>query len=75
MQMNLLSFSIWLAVLLFASVHSVMEAGGSCKVKCDDADLCMGPGSGNAPPVCLGELQVGQINVTCSDPFRNKLLI
>ncbi len=72
--MNPVPVSLLLAVLLLASILSVIGAGGSCKVKCDDSDVCMGPASGSAPPVCLRELQVGWIHVFSSDPFRNKLL-
>ena len=64
LQMNRVFLSLWLAVLLCASVSFVLGAGGSCKVKCDDADVCMGSASGDAAPVCLGELQVGRINVS-----------
>ncbi len=73
LQMNPVFKSLWL-VLLCALTPSVLGAGGSCKVKCNDADVCMGPGSGNAPSVCLRDLQVGKIDVFCSDPFRSKLL-
>ncbi len=55
--MNLASSSIFLAVLLCASVPSVLSADGSCEITCDNSDLCLGAGIGNDPPVCLREME------------------
>ncbi len=57
-QMKAIVLCLAILTLIASFAPFLMGSGGSCKVNCDDGDVCLGSVKGGESPVCMRSLQV-----------------